>query len=197
MKTYGLTKDYRIKLYLAVFSISAIIYALIDYYGISRMNIPDTFDLLVRMLLSLVSFSSINTIILFLINTIYKRKNGFNGTYKVAIKSSHKEKVIIGELQVLIGISTAKITLKTDQSFSESKTVYIDNVDKGKTLLTYTYLNDGNCKEKKKLYMHYGTCVLSFENRKFVCGRYYNDENRKTFGSIILEGNDSESSDKK
>ena len=167
MKTYGLTKDWRIALHISVFFISVISYLILDHFLLSKIIVSDTFVLLVRGLMSLVSFSGINTIFLFLINLIYEKKSKLNGVYDIRLISSYKAKVVNGQLQVKINLFRAKVTLKTETSYSESHTVFIDNEDTGRLVITYTYGNDGNVCDGNKLSRHKGTSLLFFEKGVF------------------------------
>ena len=184
MKTYGLTKDFRMKLYAIVLEISILLYLFLDYFVLSKIDVSETWTLLARLLLSLISFSGIATIILWLINVIYIKTNKINGLYCVKIKSSYQDKTCFGTLQIKISLFKAKIVLKTGTSESMSVTIFIDNSDGDKTIITYTYLNGGNGLGKNKLSMHYGTAMLEFENKKFSKAKYYTDEYRQTYGEI-------------
>lgn len=184
MKTYGLTKDWRTKLYITVFFISVIIYVLLDHFLLSKILVSDTFVFLVRALLSLISFSGINAIFLFIINLIYTKKSKLNGKYDVKLISSHKDMVVSGQLQIKINLFKAKVILKVSTSYSESCTVFIDNEDRDRLIITYTYCNDGNVCGGNKLSRHKGTSLLVFENGVFSEGEYYTDGHRKTYGTI-------------
>jgi hypothetical protein len=184
MKTYGLTKDWRTKLYIRVFAISVIIYVLLDHFLLSKIVVLDKFVFLVRALVSLISFSGINAIFLFIINLIYTKKSKLNGKYDIQLVSSHKETVVNGQLQIKINLYQAKIIFKGKTSHSESCTVFIDNEDTDRLIITYTYCNDGNVCGGNKLSRHKGTSLLVFENGTFSEGEYYTDGHRKTHGII-------------
>ena len=197
MKTYAYTKDWRIKLYIAVLSISVIIYVLIDYFLLSKISVRAEFAILVKLSLSIVSVSGINAGLLWIIGAICTKTNKLNGVYRVQLTSNYNEKTIEGTMTIKIGLQRAKVILKTGTSESQSETVFIENDDKDRIVITYTYRNEGNHHEKNKLAMHNGTGMLTFENGTFVDGKYYNDEHRRTFGKITQIGTSNASSNQK
>ena len=184
MKTYGLTKDFRVILYIIVLAASIVIFCLIDYLLICKIQVPDLYYFGTKIILSLFSYSLINTVIIFIINAFYVKKNKYNGKYKIELISSFEGKTFTGELQIKVSLQYAKISLQTENSYSESATVYIDNSDKERKVITYTYLNRGNENDANKLSMHTGTCLLIFEKGVLSGGRYYNDGQRNTYGEI-------------
>lgn len=197
MKTYAYTKDRRIKLYIGSLAVSIILYALLDWFLLKTITVDKEFEMLVNLILSLISFSGINAILLTIVGIIYPQFIKANGTYKIQLTSSHNKTVIEGKLTVKIGLQRAKVILKTDSSQSVSDTLVINNDDKDKIVITYTYLNEGNYQEGHKLSKHTGTCLLTFENGKLTDGKYYTDEFRQNYGMISEIEKDKESDDKK
>ena len=129
MKTYGLKKDYRYKLYMLIILISSISYALIYYYGISKIKVPEVYILLISILLSFISVTGIATILFYFINFVYGKINSINGKYQVKCFSSYIEKEsneelttqYDAEIEVKVNIKKQKLSLRLIIQFRKVK----------------------------------------------------------------------------
>lgn len=78
------------------------------------------------------------------------------------------------------------ISLKTDQSRSNSYTAYLTKRNEG-WLLSYSYQNEPNADQYNELQQHKGMCELIFDlDNSAAEGSYFNSSGRKTFGTMML-----------
>lgn len=198
MITYGLTKEYRYKLYMVLVVFSLLIEYTLYTFGISKIEAGEQWDFVVQLLLSMVSFSTIVSIMILLIDKLFLRFNKINGKYDIAISSSYNDNTTINAtLKVDVGLLKAKIALETSTSKSISKTVFIDNQDKDNCQIVYTYHNNGNCYNGNELAKHEGTCILTFNKKELIEGYYYNGAERKTHGTFAIKGKINERKNKR
>lgn len=188
MSPYSSDNDNRTRVYIILWSLSAIIAFTITY---SINNLIQGTDIMVQFIVFMLSLSPMALCTLFidcLPQNCLLRLSGIHnltGQYKGLLKSSHDNfeeeypvKVIIRQT-----MKTMEITLITQNSESHNMSAFLSSTD-GKYVLTYTYRNKGSV--VNSLTQHDGTCTLSFD-RNSVSGEYYTSHDRKNYGSIIME----------
>ena len=187
MSPYSSDVDNRIRVYIALWVLSAVIAFAISYTA--NVLIQDT-GLAVQFIVFMLSLSPMAICILFIDhlpqNYLLKLSgiDNLTGKYEGILKSSYDQ--FQDEHQVTVKIvqtmKTINISLSTRDSESYNTSAFINSAN-GKTVLTYTYRNKGSA--EKSLTQHDGTCTLSF-NESSVTGEYYTSHDRKNYGTLIL-----------
>lgn len=188
MSPYSSDIDNRMRVYIALWVLSAIIAFAISYSV--NVLIQDT-SLVVQFIVFMLSLSPMAICILsidYLPQNYLLKLSGIDnltGKYEGILKSSHdyfqdEHQVTVEIVQTMKAIN---ISLSTGDSESYNTSAFINSTN-GKTVLTYTYRNKGSA--EKSLTQHDGTCTLSF-NGSSVTGEYYTSHDRKNYGSVILE----------
>ncbi|MCH5159313.1 MAG: hypothetical protein J1F66_00500 [Clostridiales bacterium] len=108
-----------------------------------------------------------------------------SGQYLCDGKSNFKTSDWKGTVTIKQTWSKILISLKTDNSYSQSYMAHIDVSDDGSIYLYYCYMNapNGNL---KALHKHDGTASITFDNNS-INGKYYNyPVDRPRYGTIKL-----------
>ncbi|MDD4157234.1 MAG: hypothetical protein PHY08_11745 [Candidatus Cloacimonetes bacterium] len=187
MINYGLKNDIRFLICSLNLIASILIYIVIDYFALSKISSNEQFELIINALKSLISIGLIFFILSFLFNRLLIKICNIlyiDKKFHVVLKTNYKDQEIVGQLHIKIRFFKASIKLTTEKTNSTVESIYIDNEDRMDTIITYTYINDGNC--SNKLNMHRGTCVIKMCKKSFIEGFYYNSPQRKTHGTINL-----------
>lgn len=100
------------------------------------------------------------------------------GTYDVKFVSTHDKKIRKMKMVINQTLYQTKIKIITEESESVSIVSNIKKIN-GEWKLIYTYENIPKMLERKHSNIHYGTCILSIENKKISSGYYYTDRNTK------------------
>jgi hypothetical protein len=111
-----------------------------------------------------------------------------NGTYDLEIQSSHDNHTtpITGTLTIAQEWSRILVTVKTATSSSSSIGAWLSDDPTQGPVLTYAYRNEPAPGAKDHLHTHAGTAKIIFVSNGTASGRYYNDRDRLTFGSMRL-----------
>ncbi|MBL8680199.1 MAG: hypothetical protein JNK05_13575 [Myxococcales bacterium] len=110
------------------------------------------------------------------------------GTYDLEIRSSNDqhEKPIKGTLTIAQEWTRILVTVKTATSSSSSIGAWLSDDPTQGAVLTYAYRNEPDPAAKEDLHAHSGTAKITFASDGTARGRYYNDRDRVTFGSMTL-----------
>ncbi|MBA2853005.1 hypothetical protein HNP89_000962 [Methanococcus maripaludis] len=108
-----------------------------------------------------------------------------NGCWKGRIKTSYPEKPEI-DVKIIIKQtwSSISITLKTDESESES---HVALISLSNSRLIYQYLNEPQNTSIDSMKMHYGVTMVKFNGKDILKGKYFTDKNRKNYGDIEVK----------
>ena len=80
----------------------------------------------------------------------------------------------------------SRTTVKTATSSSSSIGAWLTDDPTQGAVLTYAYRNEPDPAAKDDLHAHAGTAKITFAADGTARGRYYNDRDRQTFGSLAL-----------
>lgn len=110
------------------------------------------------------------------------------GTYELEILSSNDQhaKPIKGTLTIAQEWTRILVTVKTATSSSSSIGAWLSDDPTQGAVLTYAYRNEPDPAAKDDLHAHAGTAKITFAADGTAHGRYYNDRDRQTFGSLAL-----------
>jgi hypothetical protein len=108
-----------------------------------------------------------------------------SGTYSGIIKSSYDN--FQSEKKAEIAIQQfwdkALIELKTDTSYSYSKSCSITITDQSTPTISYIYQNEPKSGSVETMVIHYGMCLLEVNNNK-IDGEFFTGRGRVTYGTI-------------
>lgn len=108
-----------------------------------------------------------------------------SGTYLCDGYSNYKISEWTGVVTIKQTWSKILISLKTENSYSQSYMANIEVLDDGNIVLYYCYRNDPNGK-LKILHKHEGTSAIIFDATS-IKGKYYNYPNdRQRYGTFVL-----------
>lgn len=103
--------------------------------------------------------------------------------YAGVIKSSCDNIERKAELEIKQTFLSVKVTLKSNESKSNSISASIDEF-LGEQQLTYCYLNTPKAEFRHRSEMHFGTAMLEITKDGTLKGTYYTD--RKTYGDMFF-----------
>ena len=108
-----------------------------------------------------------------------------SGIYSCDGKSNYKIPEWKGTITIKQTWSKILISLKTDNSYSQSYVASIEVLDDGNIILYYCYRNNPNG-NSKGLNKHEGTADINFDGVK-IQGKYYNyPKDRHRYGTFVL-----------
>lgn len=112
-----------------------------------------------------------------------------NGVWRGSLKSSYDsfENEYYVEYTISQRFTKMSIYNEGEKSVSSSTMAAMYNNNSKYTTLKFEYMNTPNAKETEQLKIHYGVNTLLIQDdEKQLKGRYYTDENRCTYGEMVL-----------
>ncbi len=112
-----------------------------------------------------------------------------NGTWKGDVTSSYDRRESQHGVTVKITQTWTQIlvSLASETSTSRSLTASITVQNPDETVLTYHYINEPKASAQKSMHAHWGTAILTLQNRgKKLEGQYYSGRDRQNHGTISL-----------